>query len=168
MQQADAISLIREGVFGIKEQHWADLGCGSGTFTMALKSLLPQGSSITAVDKTAQDLSCNFIKADFINDELPLAGLDGIFMGNSLHYVRDKITLIKKLEGYFSTRPTFLVVEYDSIFSSPWVPYPVSYINLQKLFDGLGYLTVIKLVTRQSKFGGTLYSALVKKYGLNN
>jgi len=41
MQQENAISLIRDGVTGTIDQYWADLGCGSGTFTMALKSLLP-------------------------------------------------------------------------------------------------------------------------------
>ena len=163
MQQSDAISLIRDGITGTTAQCWADLGCGSGTFTTALKSLLPAGSRLTAVDKTSQNLPVNFIRVNFEEEELPLSGLDGILMANSLHYIRDKQKLIKKLEAYFSSGPTFLVVEYDSTFANPWVPYPISYANLQKLFTGLGYKTISKLATKRSKFGGTLYSALVNR-----
>jgi len=36
MQQADAITLIKNGVSINEMQSWADLGSGSGTFTMAL------------------------------------------------------------------------------------------------------------------------------------
>ena len=35
---------------------WADLGCGDGTFTLALASLLPAGSTIYAVDQDAAAL----------------------------------------------------------------------------------------------------------------
>lgn len=69
MNAADAIKLIEKGITGDELQLWADLGCGSGTFTRALASLLPVGSKVLAVDKERQDLP-NFIQADLINDDL--------------------------------------------------------------------------------------------------
>jgi hypothetical protein len=162
MQQAEAVSLIQKAITGDQTQNWVDLGCGTGTFTLALQSLLPIGSHLSAVDKRPQKLPVGFIKADFEKDDLHLAGLDGILMANSLHYVRDKAKLIKKLEIYFSASPAFLIVEYDITRYSPWIPYPINYQNLQKLFTGLGYSSITKLAEAPSQFGGRMYSALIR------
>ena len=124
MQQSEATALLQKAITGDqKPQRWADLGCGNGTFTLALQSLLPIDSQLTAVDKQSQKLPVDFVKADFEKNDLPLSGLDGILMANSLHYVRDKTKLIKKLEAYFSKDPVrlSLVVEYDTARYNPWV-----------------------------------------------
>jgi len=162
MDQTKAISLIQKAITGDQPQRWVDLGSGSGTFTLALQSLLPIGSHLTAVDKQSQKLSVDFLKANFEKDDLPLFDLDGILMANSLHYVRDKTKLIKKLEAYFSGTPTFLIVEYDTMRFNPWVPFPINYINLQSLFTTLGYTSITKLTEAPSQFGGQLYSALIR------
>jgi trans-aconitate methyltransferase len=103
MKQTDAIALISKGITAGSAQRWADLGCGEGTFTGALFHLLPAGSEIRAVDRQIQRLNIpvNFTMANFETDDLKLAGLDGIMMANSLHYIRDKKKLIAKLEAYF-------------------------------------------------------------------
>ena len=88
---------------------WADLGCGSGTFTLALAELLPPGSTIEAIDlrpgikpqTTAGGVTIIPRVADFVADDLALNGLDGILMANSLHYVRDKPALLQKLRAYY-------------------------------------------------------------------
>jgi ubiquinone/menaquinone biosynthesis C-methylase UbiE len=121
MEQTEAVNLVQKAIASSQPQHWADLGCGSGTFTMALNNVLPAGSRITAVDKQTQNLPVEFLKADFAKDDLPLSNLDGILMANSFHYIRDKAKLIKKLETYFSTNPTFLIVEYNTTRFNPWV-----------------------------------------------
>ncbi|MDB5145524.1 MAG: Methyltransferase protein, partial [Mucilaginibacter sp.] len=57
------------------------MGCGSGTFTKALNSLLPAGSHITAVDRENQRLglpNVDFLQTNFERDDLRLSGLDGI------------------------------------------------------------------------------------------
>ena len=57
MQMNDAVELIKhDSIFKSGEQDWADLGCGSGTFTMALASLLALDSTIYAVDKNKYSL----------------------------------------------------------------------------------------------------------------
>ena len=162
MQQAEAISLVQKAIIGVQPQRWADLGCGSGTFTLTLQSILPAGSHVTAVDKQNQKLPVDFIKADFEKDDLGLADLDGIVLANSFHYVRDKTKLIKKLETYFSASPTFLIVEYDTTRFNPWIPYPINYQNLQKLFIDLGYSSIAELANVPSRFGGRMYSALIR------
>lgn len=162
MQQADATHLIQNAITGDKPQRWADLGSGSGTFTLALNSIQPPGNHVTAVDKQAQKLPVGFIRANFEKDDLPLSGLDGILMANSIHYIHDKQKLIRKLETYFSNNPAFLIIEYDTVRSGPWVPYPINYVNLHQLFTALGYTSITKLAEAPSQFGGQIYSALIR------
>jgi ubiquinone/menaquinone biosynthesis C-methylase UbiE len=162
MQQADAIQLIQNAITETRPQNWADLGSGSGTFTIALQTILPEGSQLTAVDKQNQNLTVPFFKADFERDALPLSGLDGILIANAIHYISDKTKLIQKLETYFAGPPTFLIVEYDTTTSNPWVPYPVNYQYLHQLFTNLGYSSVTKLAEIPSRFGGRMYAALIR------
>lgn len=165
MKQQDAIILIQNAVDVQQPEQWADLGCGSGTFTNALLALLPSASTITAVDQQTQrfdEPAIRFHRADIINDELPLKHLDGILMANVFHFVADKERLIGKLEGYFAGPPRFLLVDYDTDRANRWVPYPVSFQNLSAFFLKSGY-TCTQTGKQPSAFGGMLYSALAIK-----
>lgn len=174
MKQQEAINLIEKAIpHSDKPQIWADLGCGSGTFTNALARLLPSGSHIYAVDGQSQNfpkvignnVSIDFIKADFEKFDFDFSNLDGILMTNSLHYVKDKRLLIGRLEKYLSENKKFVIVEYDTTASNQWVPYPINFFKLKELFIELGYSKIIKLDERQSIFGqGNLYSVII---GLN-
>jgi ubiquinone/menaquinone biosynthesis C-methylase UbiE len=169
MELNEAINLIEKGITDKKSQQWADLGCGRGTFTMALTHLLANGSYIYAVDKKKQDFQkgqsgvvpVQFLLADFEHQDMALPALDGIMMANSLHFIKDKRKLIQRLEHYFSGNSTFLIIEYNSRNASPWVPYPINYQQLENLFIELGYHTTSKLAELPSKFGGSLYAALI-------
>jgi ubiquinone/menaquinone biosynthesis C-methylase UbiE len=146
-------------------QHWADLGCGAGIFTEALARLLPEASTILGIDTNPGFRDHTLpnatrlipIKADFEKDSLPLSGVDGILMANSLHYVKDKPALITKLRTYMRPGAPFLIVEYDT--DQPvrtWVPYPVSYASMKKLFPN-----VQKLGERPSVYGrANMYAAI--------
>lgn len=169
MQQSGAIALIEKGITNEHPQYWADLGCGNGTFTFALASLLPPESYITAIDKTQQHfpafsdkVKIDFRKADFVNEQIGINSLDGLLMANSLHFVADKPKLIKQLEKGFKGDPQLLIVEYDAVKSNRWVPYPISFQKLEMEFTHLGY-KVTKLAQAPSKFGGIIYSALAVK-----
>jgi hypothetical protein len=51
MKISEAIALIRtSAIEWTRPQSWCDLGCGSGTFTVALAQSLVSGSTIDAVD----------------------------------------------------------------------------------------------------------------------
>lgn len=172
MNLKDAVDLIRP-VESFVKSTWADLGCGSGLFTHALATLLPPGSSIYAVDQNINSFIENHdminvsvipIEMNFESGELPFDKLDGILMANSIHFVKDKMKLIRKLESAFHGSGIFIVVEYDTDVANRWVPYPVSYLSLQKLFRLAGYASVIKLNEKRSVFQrGNLYSALIRQ-----
>lgn len=170
MTNQEAIELIGGGANGEHAQYWVDLGCGAGTFTKALATMLPAHSKITGVDKNSQQLppqmgnqvSIKFIEADFETEALEVAGLDGILMANSLHFIRDKESLIRRLENHFSTGRRFLIVEYDTTASNRWVPYPIDFHGLKSLFDRVGTYSISKLGERKSFYGpAMLYGALV-------
>lgn len=152
-------------------QRWADLGCGSGVFTAALANILPSGSTILAVDKQVQNLApvldnkvtIQPIQADF-EDQLPvLYPVDGIMMANALHYVEDKRTFVQNLENYFKQDKKMIIAEYDTNLPNSWVPFPVNFEKLTKLFHTLGYPVVKKVNSRASVYGGTMYLAYIAK-----
>lgn len=173
MKQQEAIHLIEKGVpqFGIP-QLWADLGCGNGVFTTALAHILPNGSHISAVDRTVQYLpklmrdhvSVSFIVADLEKPDFDFSNLTGILMANSFHYLKDKRLLIVALEKYMSLDKKFVIVEYDTEIANQWVPYPIGFVRLKQLFEKCGYSKISKLGEQQSIFGdGNMYAALIEK-----
>ena len=167
MTHNEAVSFIKNAITASSSENWADLGSGSGTFTKALADLLPAGSYITAVDRDYQQLSAaniHFVKANFEKDLLPLKNLDGILMANALHYIADKAKLIQKLELLFADAPRFLIIEYDTERTNPWVPFPLSFTKLQYLFKAIGYQHIERLNERPSAYNsGLMYCALITR-----
>lgn len=173
MRLNEAIELIKNNfISGEDRQVWADLGCGTGTFTLALASLLPENSSIYAIDKSKialnkipiqfENIIIKKIEADFIKIELP-DDLDGILMANSLHYIREKHLFIRKIMTHIKQEGCFLIVEYDTEVANPWIPFPVSFDSLKKLFKKEGYKPE-KLKDKPSLYRKEkIYSALIKR-----
>ncbi len=173
MQIKEAVELIdNDFISGDGIQIWADLGCGSGTFTTALASLLSENSLIYAVDKSRIDLDriparfesarIEKIQADFTKGELP-NNLDGILISNSLHYVKEKDLFIGKIKTHLKKVGCFLIVEYDTEISNTWVPFPINYNSLKKLFEKEGY-GVKKLKEKPSIYRReNIYSVLIRK-----
>ena len=154
-------------------QLWLDLGCGSGLFTMALTNYLPANSKIIAVDKDEKALkqipaSANHIQiekivADFIHDTLEVKGVDGIFMANSLHYVKNKEVFLDKIAALMKTNSAFLVVEYDRTTANHWVPYPLTVDTAKNLFKKLGYPGFYLLNKKPSVYGNhNMYAAIIR------
>lgn len=83
-------------------------------------------------------------------------------MANSLHYIQQKESLVKRLEPYFNTEKQFLIVEYESNTPNRWVPFPITFSKLSALFAHLGYGAITKVNERPSSFGGTMYAALIR------
>lgn len=168
----EAIILLQNKNIDIdKKNVWADLGCGSGLFTYALASLLNDESIIYAIDKnissfknisSMKGVTINTIELNFENDELPFGNLDGILMANSLHFVKDKKSFLERIKKFLNDKNCFLIVEYDTEISNHWVPYPISFLSLKKLFNDAGYTSVIKISDRPSAFNrGNLYSVMI-------
>src|ERR1700760_221380 len=171
MNIAEATALIRTPLIArARPQSWCDLGSGSGTFTMALAHLLVPGSTIYAVDLDRRALAkipeqhggaeIHKIVGDLQSSSLRLPSVDGILLANVLHFVREQQVSLRNL---LSLADRFLIVEYERTMPSPWVPYPVGFERLRQLFTEQGVERVEKLATRRSRFGGTMYSALIER-----
>ena len=171
MSPADARALIAHpSLSAAGPQTWADLGSGDGTFTAALASLLPTGSVVHAIDVDAGALrrlprrrgGVGIVAhaCDFTTFPWPFDALDGVLMANSLHYVRDHETFLRRCGAHLKRR-CVLVVEYDTDRANPWVPYPLGYAAAIELFRSAGYDEVQTLGRRQSVYRrADIYAAL--------
>jgi SAM-dependent methyltransferase len=172
MDHDDHVRLIRDGVDGAGRE-WADLGSGQGAFTLALADLLGPGVSIHTVDRDSRALEVQLgalrerfpdvvvmpLVADFTRP-LELPPLDGIVMANSLHFVRDKLAVLRLIRGYLKPDGRFVLVEYGADRGNPWVPHPISFPTWSKLASEAGFRDTRQLASVPSRFLGSIYSAL--------
>lgn len=174
MEFEDAISLMKADYLQnlSTAQVWADLGCGTGLFSKALSAFLPTGSKIFAIDKELQsgiispkkDITIIFQQGDFTNMDFDFGNLAGVLMANSLHYVRNKEALIRQYADRYDCN-VFLIIEYDTKIPVPmWVPYPINFESLKKLFLLQGFSSVTHLHSQHSVFHhGDIYAALIRR-----
>lgn len=173
MNHQNHMDLLRDGIpttGGI----WADLGSGTGAFTLALADLIGPTGEIYSVDKDRGPLqeqakamrsrfpenTVQYVTADFANPlELPL--LDGIVMANSLHFVRDrqKPEVLQRIKGYLKPTGRIIVVEYHTDSGNMWVPHPFSYATWEGMAKKLGFENTQLLATYPSRFLQEIYSA---------
>ncbi len=170
----EATDLIRhDHISSLTKSVWADLGCGSGIFTHGLANLLNDDSLIYAVDKSisafkkrsfSKSVIMKPVELNFETGTLSFDNLDGILMANSLHFVKDKKSLLEKIKKSLNNNGFFLIVEYDTDISNYWVPYPVSFLSLKQIFNDAGYSGVTKINERPSRFNkANLYAAIITK-----
>lgn len=172
MEHRDHVHLLRKGIAesgGV----WADLGSGWGAFTLALADLLGPTGEIYSVDKDRSSLReqeqtirrrfpkqpVYYQQTDFTRPlSLPL--LDGIVMANSLHFVRNKESVLALVKGYLKPHGRLLLVEYNADRGNPWVPYPLSYSTWEALSLRSGFSNTMLLERVPSSFLREIYSAL--------
>lgn len=165
MELQEAIQLIKADYIA---GTWADLGCGSGLFTYALANLLPAGSTIYAIDAEPVHLADRPhpaqqkilpLQLDFVRTALPVEGLQGLLMANSLHYVKDKPALLRRLSKKLAPGAQWVIVEYDTDAANMWVPYPIRRKALQQLLADEGFPQVTFLGERPSVYrSGRMYA----------
>ena len=166
----EAIELIQKGV-----NHpigtWADIGAGTGMFTLALMEILTEGK-IIALDKSPHALykikapthvGLEIIDADF-DRPLDLPELDGFVMANALHYAKDHTFALQNVLASLKPGGNFILIEYDTeIPNEPWVPNPISFRKFSALCKALD-LNVPELIGTHSSIysDGNIYSALLR------
>lgn len=166
MDERDAVELINTAVLG-HGNTWADIGAGSGTFTRALRSLLPDGSRIYAVDHNPaaisklRDIGIGVIavQADFAKP-FALPGnesLDGMLLANALHYVRNPGEVLRPLVELLRPGGRVVIVEYDRRAANPWVPYPIRSEHWPSVAAAAGLTTPAVTGRAPSKYQGELY-----------
>ncbi len=171
MELDKIIELIRNGVEqNHQRQVWADLGAGTGAFTYALSTLLIERSKIYAVDKDKQlldqisvDSNVELVKLnqDF-NEKLNFDEvLNGIILANALHFVQDKISLVKTLRADLLPGGRLIIVEYNITQGNQWVPFPISLIELKALALATGFKSIVKLAEVPSQYHRSMYSAML-------
>jgi ubiquinone/menaquinone biosynthesis C-methylase UbiE len=149
LSPADARALIAHASLSDGgAQTWADLGCGSGTFTVALVSQVPPRSVVHAMDVDIRvlkrvpsrrgEVEIATHVGDFTEFPWPFDGLDGVLMANALHYVRDQAAFLRRCDTH-ARRRRVLLVEYDTDQPNQWVPYPLGYAAAVELFRTAGY-----------------------------
>ncbi|HZX75265.1 MAG TPA: class I SAM-dependent methyltransferase [Cyclobacteriaceae bacterium] len=173
MELSVAIGLIEKGVDHARQQQtWADLGAGNGLFTKALTSIIKLGTVI-AVDRDKLNLSAisakpsvkvKQVEKDFTDKDFSIEPCDGLLMANSLHYVSDKVSLIRQLKQSLAESGVMIIIEYERSKPNAWVPYPIRFQDLQKLFIDTGFASVEKMGEVASVFDrSTIYSALIRQ-----
>ncbi len=171
MEIQEAVDLLRDAV-GESTGIWADLGAGTGTFTLALAELLG-GGTIYAVDDDASAIRALGelqavggtrivpVKADFTHPvELPGLGgtpLDGLLMANALHFVSDATGVLSRLVQKVRAGGRVIVVEYDQRRASRWVPHPIPAASWPTLATAAGLVDATITATRPSMYSGILY-----------
>jgi len=91
---------------------------------------------------------------------IQLPPLDGVVMANSLHYVRRKDEMVRKVRGMLKPGGRLLIVEYNIDRGNIWVPYPFSYQTWQAIASRSGLSGTRRLATHPSRFLQEFYSAL--------
>jgi SAM-dependent methyltransferase len=171
----DHVGLLRDGVSG-PGGSWADLGSGTGAFTLVLADLLGPGGDVHSVDRDERALAhqAEAMRARFpaariryqVGDfgaPLELPPLDALVMANSLHFCRDRETIVRRVAGYLRPGGRLLLVEYDTHDGNTWVPYPLSYRTWEQLARRSGLEGTRVLATRPSRFLGRIYAALSER-----
>lgn len=173
MNHADHVALLARGVTQGEGGTWADLGAGSGAFTLALADLIGPHGVIHAIDRdraALAELRNAFVSAvpqaelrvrtaDFTR-RLELTDLEGVVMANSLHFVDDKAAVLALVRGYLKHGGRLLLVEYDSDRGNNWVPHPLSFETWRDVAASAGFIETRKLATVPSRFLRQIYSAL--------
>lgn len=173
MDHADHVGLLRDAVE--PGGTWADVGAGTGAFTLALADLVGPGGEIVAVDRDRGALSENALAvaarfprvgiralvADFTGD-MELPSLDGVVMANSLHFVAPErqVEVVAALATHLRAGGAFIVVEYDADHGNPWVPHPFRFETWIVIAAGAGLMEPRRLARVPSRFLGGIYSAV--------
>ncbi len=168
----DRAALLRPGLQGTtgRGEAWADLGAGSGAFTLALAELLGPSASIIAVDRDARALRnltggagarfplLSTLHADFTGD-VSLPPLDGIVMANALHFHADPCALLLHVARWLKPGGRLILVEYDIETRNVWVPHPLPWARFPSAADCAGLRGARLLGRCPSRYHGQMYSA---------
>ena len=177
MDHGDHVALLRPAVPS-GPATWADLGSGSGAFTLALADLLGPGATIVSVDRDADALreQAAAMEARFpavrldqhvadFREALVLPVLDGLVMANSLHFVdrAEQVPLVRRLSGRLRPGGRFVIVEYDAERGNPWVPHPFGPETFLRMAASAGLVGAREIGRVPSRWLGAIWSGVSER-----
>jgi SAM-dependent methyltransferase len=159
-------------------QAWADLGAGTGTFSLALLALLGPGSRVLAVDRDPRSLAAlrerarregggavvaleGDLRSPGAIPELAGARLQGALLANALHFVPDPGPVLAQVAGLLLPGGRIVVVEYGGRLANPWVPYPLDPDRLARAAAAASLPEPTVVNRRPSAYGGVMYCAVL-------
>ncbi len=174
MNHRDHVNLLRPAI-PVLGGTWADVGSGSGAFTLALAELVGPQGIIYSVDRDEDalreqgramrsrfpDVTVHYLVADFTR-QCDLPPLQGLVTANALHFVepRRKVEVVRLLRSYLEPGGRLVVVEYNTEKGNTWVPYPFAYKGWETLASDAGFAHTQLLATTPSRFLNEFYSAM--------
>lgn len=175
MKHHDHVNLLRGGV-AAPGGVWADLGSGTGAFTLALAELIGSTGIIYSVDRDGGSLreqtramqerfpgvTVHYQQADFTR-ALRLPPLDGVVIANALHFHRDKAPILKQIQDTLKPGGVLVMVEYNVDEGNMWVPHPFSYPTWERMARQAGFRDTQLIGSYPSRFLREIYSALSRK-----
>jgi len=176
MDHDDHVDLLRSASLP-QGGTYADLGAGSGAFTLALRELVGHEGTIYAVDKNRASLreletshrarfnttrNLILLKKDF-SRSLDIPPLDGIVMANSLHFFKDREKILRHVRGFLKPNGALLIVEYNVNSGNMWVPYPLTFETYRAVAPRAGFSEPQLLATKPSRFLKGFYSAITHR-----
>jgi SAM-dependent methyltransferase len=168
MNHNDHVNLLRKCV-PAPGGTWADFGCGTGAFTLALAELMVEGT-IHAIDKDAGALgvledemrfpriTLHTHRQDYTKP-ITLPALDGLVAANTLHFHRDKLAIVRSFKAHLREGGRMLLVEYNINAGNTAVPHPLPFSVWVKLAEQAGFAHTELMMTRPSRFLKEIYSA---------
>lgn len=174
MNHNDHVNLLKGGI-PTPGGMWADMGSGTGAFTLALAELLGPIGQIHSVDKDhaalrqQKKVMANRFPATIVTyhiadytQPLDLPLLDGMVLANTLHFLPEarRADVLQLMRGYLRPGGRLILVEYGTDRGNQWVPYPMSFPTWQIVAEQAGFTETTLLATRSSRFLGQIYAAL--------
>ncbi len=167
MTHVEAVQFLH-GLSISEGETWADIGAGTGIFTMALADLLKQGK-IYALDKSPhmlwrlappEPIMLEVVDANFMSP-LPIETVDGMLMANALHYSPQVEDTLRNVLDRLRPGGQFVLIEYETTHANPYVPYPVTLSTFETACSRVGLSAPKQFATRPSQYGHShIYGAV--------
>ncbi|MGQ0648082.1 MAG: class I SAM-dependent methyltransferase [Gemmatimonadaceae bacterium] len=156
-------------------ESWADLGCGTGSFTIPLATALGVNGSLVAMDRNpsaidelrrtlanvdAATLPAITLHVGDLTDLRDLPRLDGALLANVLHYLAEPEAVLRTLGPLVRHGGRILVIEYDRRDANQWVPFPIPVEVLGELAGRAGIPRFVVGPRVRSDFGRVVYAAV--------